>query len=74
MMCYIVILFALGTIGLGADLKFTEMAYVDDRDFPGGPYAFFVEENGITINKLVYGAYIANMWLADAIVVCIFRL
>ena len=37
---YTVIMFALATIGFGANTKFIQMTYIDYRNYPGGPNVF----------------------------------
>jgi len=44
-----------------------EIAFVDDRDFPGGPGAFDTEENSIPFVIVGTGAYMVNTWLADTL-------
>ncbi|KZT28830.1 hypothetical protein NEOLEDRAFT_1154312 [Neolentinus lepideus HHB14362 ss-1] len=66
-MIYVFVLFALGTIGNAANTQFNEMTFVDDRDYPGGPNAFFVEQNSYWFNVVGYSVYIVNTWLQDGL-------
>ncbi|EIN04127.1 hypothetical protein PUNSTDRAFT_76736 [Punctularia strigosozonata HHB-11173 SS5] len=74
MLVYIVMLFILGSLGNAANIKFNEMVFVDNRDYPGGPNAYFVEQNGVWINVLSYGVYIVNTWLQDGLLLYRFHL
>jgi len=67
MIAYITLNFILGSIGNAANIKFNEMVFIDDRDFPGGPNAYFTAENSVTINVLAYAVYIVNTWTQDGL-------
>jgi len=49
---YIVITFILRTICFGANVKFTEMIWIDLRDVPGGPLGLIEDEMNYRINTL----------------------
>ncbi|EIN04130.1 hypothetical protein PUNSTDRAFT_76804 [Punctularia strigosozonata HHB-11173 SS5] len=74
MLAYIFMLFTLGSLGNAANIKFNEMVFVDNRDYPGGPNAYFIEQNGVWINVLSYGVYIVNTWLQDGLLLYRFHL
>lgn len=67
MITYITLNFILGSIGNAANIKFNEMVFIDDRDFPGGPNAYFMDMNSVTINVLAYAVYIVNTWTQDGL-------
>ncbi|KAF9218447.1 hypothetical protein BS17DRAFT_742164 [Gyrodon lividus] len=67
MIVYITIIFVLGNIGNGTNLKFGEMTFIDDRDYPGGPDAFFVQESTNIVAVLCNTVYIVNSWFQDAL-------
>ncbi|KAJ7756039.1 hypothetical protein DFH07DRAFT_959171 [Mycena maculata] len=52
----ICILFVLGNIGNATNILFGQKTFIDDRDYPGGPNAFFVEQS-------------TNCWFQDALLV-----
>ncbi|KAJ3567409.1 hypothetical protein NP233_g6390 [Leucocoprinus birnbaumii] len=65
-LAYTSILFALGTIGNGTNIKSAELALVDQRNFPGGPGGFLATgagSVGLTCNVV----YIINSWLQDCL-------
>ncbi|KAF8575672.1 hypothetical protein K439DRAFT_725252 [Ramaria rubella] len=66
---YIILLLACGTINLGAGIKFAEMAWIDDRDFPGGPAAFNTLMYSNKIETLGNAAYITANFLADGLLI-----
>jgi hypothetical protein len=66
---YISVLFLLGNIGNGTNIKFGEMTFIDDRNYPGGPNAFFVEQSINPIAVICNTTYIVNSWLQDGLLV-----
>ncbi|KAF9447761.1 hypothetical protein P691DRAFT_638943, partial [Macrolepiota fuliginosa MF-IS2] len=64
LMLYVLLLFAMGNIGNGTNIKVGELTFVDNRNFPGGPNAFFATGGGpvgLTCNVI----YIINSWFQD---------
>ncbi|KAH9947996.1 hypothetical protein B0H21DRAFT_286767 [Amylocystis lapponica] len=45
-----VALFALATINICRSISFNELAWIDDRSYPGGPLAFFAEQQSLPVN------------------------
>ncbi|KAF8491920.1 hypothetical protein JB92DRAFT_3004859 [Gautieria morchelliformis] len=64
---YITINFVLGSIGNGANIRFNEMIFVGNRDYPGGPNAFFMQQNSCWVNMVSYGVFIVNTWTQDGL-------
>ncbi|EJD46589.1 hypothetical protein AURDEDRAFT_20524, partial [Auricularia subglabra TFB-10046 SS5] len=66
-LAYVIVLFIVSSIGNGIQLKFTQMIYIDDRNYPGGPAVFYLD--GSTNSLAVFGnsLYIANTWLQDGL-------
>ncbi|KAF8530700.1 hypothetical protein JB92DRAFT_2857329 [Gautieria morchelliformis] len=64
---YITLNFVLGSIGNGANTRFNEMTFVDDRDYPSGPNAFYIQQNSFWVNIFGFGVYIVNMWTQDGL-------
>ncbi|KAF8875993.1 hypothetical protein BD779DRAFT_177394 [Infundibulicybe gibba] len=42
-------LFAIGTISLACSIHFNQTAWVDERNYPGGPLAFLTEQQGRSV-------------------------
>ncbi|XP_006455950.1 hypothetical protein AGABI2DRAFT_180778 [Agaricus bisporus var. bisporus H97] len=66
LMVYISLLFLMGNIGSGTNIKIGELTFVDERNFPGGPTAFFATGGGpvgLTCNVV----YIINSWFQDGL-------
>jgi hypothetical protein len=70
LLVYVFVIFALGTIGNAANIKWSELGFIENREFPGGPNAFFVAEESVTmVNLLCLGAYIVATWMQDGFLV-----
>jgi hypothetical protein len=37
---YVCVIFTLGTVGFGGQVKFDELTFIQNRNFPGGPLAY----------------------------------
>ncbi len=61
--------FALGTIQLAAQVKFGELVWIDYRNFPGGPVAWYKGHYDNVFNTLEFAGFISANFLADAVLV-----
>ncbi len=58
----------MGNVGNGTNIKVGELTFVDNRNFPGGPNAYFATGAGpvgLTCNVV----YIINTWFQDGLLV-----
>lgn len=69
-LAYICTLFILSNIGTAATIKFTSMSFIDYRDYPGGPAAFFIDQGFLPVSYMLNVAFVINIWLQDALIVC----
>lgn len=71
---YTCLIFILSTLFMGSLAKFTEMAFIDNRMFPGGPSAY--EDAMFSAPQSVLGnaSFVIGNWLSDGIVVCLLLL
>ncbi|TFK47279.1 hypothetical protein OE88DRAFT_1636850 [Heliocybe sulcata] len=67
MLSYIALLSIMGTISFATNTRFNEMTFVDDRDYPGGPNAFFVSQNSLPVNILGDGTSFVAQWMQDGL-------
>ena len=73
LLAYICVIFILGTLGNAGNMKLSELAFVDNRDYPGGPNAYLLEQSSlIKINLMCYAAYIMATWMQDGFLVSSF--
>ena len=71
---FVVLMFALNTALMGATIQYTQQAFVDFRDYPGGPSAFERVFFHGPISSVANGCLVVTTMLADALLVCIFNL
>ncbi|KAJ7793421.1 hypothetical protein B0H14DRAFT_3889355 [Mycena olivaceomarginata] len=64
---FVFILFALGNIGNATSFLFAQKSFIDDRDYPGGPGAYFVEQSTDWSAVVCNSVYIVNTWFQDGI-------
>ncbi|KAF9224916.1 hypothetical protein BS17DRAFT_879697 [Gyrodon lividus] len=63
--CYVNFIFALGTIYVAFNNQITQLGFVNNRDYPGGPSAF--EEN--TSSPPLNTAFVLSNWCADSLMI-----
>lgn len=66
---FTVLIFSLNTTFIGLIIQLTQQAYVDDRNFPGGPNGYELTESLIPINVAGNTALVVITMLADALLV-----
>jgi len=69
LLTYITVMFILSTLFYAANAQFTQLAFIDNRDFPGGPNQFEQVMFSIPIDELGNVCAILTTWLADAMIV-----
>ena len=62
MLAYICVLFTLGTVGFGGQVKFNEMMFVQYRDFPGGPLGFNFGMYNTDSSNMATTSYVSDLW------------
>ncbi|KIJ64927.1 hypothetical protein HYDPIDRAFT_89869 [Hydnomerulius pinastri MD-312] len=69
LLIYITVAFILGTIFMVTLAAFTQMAFIDNRDYPGGPNAYENNMFSIPVDDVGNASFVLTNWLADALVV-----
>ncbi|KAK7045123.1 hypothetical protein R3P38DRAFT_2508878 [Favolaschia claudopus] len=64
---FICILFVLGNIGNATNILFGQKTFIDNRDYPGGPNAYFIEQSTDWSAVVCNSVYIVNTWLQDGL-------
>ncbi|KAJ8519043.1 hypothetical protein ONZ45_g3971 [Pleurotus djamor] len=64
---FITTLFLLGTINIICKIRFSELAWIDDRSYPGGPSRFLHEQQAVVENTVGHGTAIVATFLMDAL-------
>ncbi|KAI9461082.1 hypothetical protein HD554DRAFT_2028457 [Boletus coccyginus] len=65
--------FLLGTIFMISLAAFTQMAFIDNRNYPGGPNAFENNMFSIPVDNVGNVAFVLSNWLSDALLVWRFK-
>lgn len=69
-LAYIAVLFSMATVNICLNMHFSEMAWIDDRDYPGGPLAFLLEQQSDSMNTVGNSVSFVATFLADGLLVC----
>lgn len=69
LLIYITIMFILSTLFYASNAQFTQLAFIDNRNFPGGPNTYEQIMFSIPIDELGNVCAIMTTWLADALLV-----
>ncbi|KAF7797339.1 hypothetical protein EIP86_008534 [Pleurotus ostreatoroseus] len=67
LLAYVVSIFVLCTMFIGAGMVFTQRAFVDNRNIPGGPLVYEAEAFSSPIHNLLNGVLIVSTSLSDAL-------
>ncbi|KAF8880887.1 hypothetical protein BD779DRAFT_1398285, partial [Infundibulicybe gibba] len=59
--------FIAGTIHLACGIGFNEAAWISERGYPGGPFAFLTQQQGRPITTLESAAYVVVSTLSDGL-------
>lgn len=62
---FITLVFILGTVFVYSNSEFTQLAFVDDRDFPGGPAMFEDKMFWIPVDELGVVSWVVGNWMMD---------
>ncbi|KAJ7642039.1 hypothetical protein FB45DRAFT_826301 [Roridomyces roridus] len=68
-LAYISIEFILASLFQGSIAKFVQLAFIENRNYPGGPAGFEANEFSIPVDRLGNVAFVLTNWFSDALVV-----
>ena len=63
-------LFILDAIYVACTARELQLAYIDNRDFPGGPLQYFLDNPTIPANTVAVSVFFLANIIADAFLVC----
>lgn len=69
LLAFISVLFVLGTLFVFSLAEFTQLAFIVDRDFPGGPAAYEKAMFWIPVDELGVVVFVMGNWLMDGLLV-----
>ncbi|KAH7883042.1 hypothetical protein F5I97DRAFT_1815368 [Phlebopus sp. FC_14] len=64
-LCYVSLLFTIGTVYVACNSEITQLGFINNRNYPGGPSAF--EEN--TSSPPLNVAFVLSNWCADLLMI-----
>lgn len=66
---YITILLVITTVWEIAQARTIQLAYIDNRNFPGGPWQWFLASQSDPVNVILYALLFLETFLCDLLVV-----
>lgn len=66
---YITTMFIMGTLFMAACAEMTQLSFVDNRNYSGGPAQYESDMFSIPVDNLGNVAYVVANWLADGLLV-----
>ncbi|TCD68583.1 hypothetical protein EIP91_010372 [Steccherinum ochraceum] len=68
-MMYISMIFILGSIANAMDMRMSQVIFVDNRNFPGGPGAYATTTFTVPVNIVCTAACVIGGWFMDALLI-----
>ena len=69
LLTFVSLLFVMGTLNFACNTRITQLEFIDNRNFPGGPNAWLFTFYSIGVNTTGNAAYVIAYFLADALLV-----
>ena len=66
---FIVVIFIVETIFVGVQARTVQISYIDNRNYPGGPWAYFLATQNLPVNVMFYATLFIITFLCDTLVV-----
>ncbi|KAI0362149.1 hypothetical protein OH77DRAFT_23803 [Trametes cingulata] len=60
---------ALASVNICCSIRFNELAWIDERNYPGGPLAFIVQQSSRPVNTVSIATSVVSLFLADGFLV-----
>ena len=69
LLVYTTILLSIETIFSAVQARTVQVIYIDNRDYPGGPWAYFLATQNLPINIMFYATLFILTFLSDLLIV-----
>jgi hypothetical protein len=66
---YITLLFVIESIYTAVQARTVQIMYIDNRNYPGGPWAYFLATQNLPVNVMFYATLFVLTFLSDLLVV-----
>lgn len=63
-------MFAFSTIFQACNVEFTQLAFIENREYPGGPAAYENDFWNIPVDAVGNVLFVLTNWMTDSILVC----
>ncbi|CCM06008.1 uncharacterized protein FIBRA_08251 [Fibroporia radiculosa] len=63
------VIFVIGTLFMGAQVKFTQLALIENRNYPGGPSVYYKAEFSNSVDEIANVCFVVGNWIMDAFLV-----
>lgn len=68
---YITLLFVIESIYTAVQARTVQLMYIDNRNYPGGPWAYFLATQNLPVNVMFYATLFVLTFLSDLLVVSV---
>ncbi|KAI0311178.1 hypothetical protein OF83DRAFT_779726 [Amylostereum chailletii] len=68
MLGYITTIFVVESIFVGVQARTVQISYIDNRNYPGGPWAYFLATQNLPVNVMFYATLFTITFLCDLLV------
>ena len=69
LLCYITLLLVVQTIYAIVQARTVQVIYIENRNYPGGPWQYFLDTQNLAINVMFYATLFLIAFLCDLLVV-----
>jgi len=69
LLAYMTLLLCVETVFQIVQARTMEIVYIDNRNYPGGPWAFFLATQYLPVNVIFYATLFVLTFLADLLIV-----
>ena len=69
LLCYITLLLAIETAYAVVQARTVQLMYVENRNYPGGPWQYFLDTQNLPVNVIFTAAFFSLTFLCDLLVV-----
>lgn len=66
---YITLIVLLSTLFMGSLAAFTQLAFIDNRNYPGGPAQYMTDMFSIPVDEVGNVSFVLTNWLCDGLIV-----
>ena len=69
LLAYITFVLCVQTIFIAVQARTVQLVYIDNRNYPGGPWAYFLSSQSLAVNVMFEATLFVNTFMCDGLVV-----